>query len=195
MSLPVLAATPWRPRTLVHPGPVHPVRIEHRQAASARHVRLALEPGRTLHEALVEPLARLGIGCASMTLLGGPLASLSYCVATTDPTGVRVAAYGRPIEAGAAVLVFGNATLSRGPEDRPLIHCHAAFALADGTLRGGHVVTDRTRVGDVPIPVLVTAIDGFGLRQGYDDETHMPLVRPVDVPSSSESLQETLHVR
>jgi predicted DNA-binding protein with PD1-like motif len=181
MTDPVLAAAPQRPRTMVHPGPVQPVRIEHREAAGSRHVRLALEPGRTLHDALVEPLARLGIRCASMTLLGGPLASLSYCVATSDPTGERVAMYARPIEAGQAQLVFGNATLGRGADDRPLVHCHATFALEGGLLRGGHVVTDRTRVGAVPISVLVTALEGFTLRQSYDEETHMPLMRPVDL--------------
>ena len=47
-----------RARTLVHPGPVGPIRIEHRHANLGRHFRLALAPGRTLQDAIIEPLLR-----------------------------------------------------------------------------------------------------------------------------------------
>ncbi len=187
----ILAPAPPRPRTMVHPGPVAPVRLQAAQAPAARHVRLALQPGRTLQDALVGPLQALGVQCASMTLLGGPLAELHYCVAVDDPTGERVATYARPIEAGAAFFIFGNATLGRGPDARPIVHCHATFALADGTVRGGHVVVDRSRVGATPIAVLVTTLDGIDLRLSYDDETHMPLMRP----APSDAIQETRHDR
>ena len=168
-----------RPRTLVHPGPVDPVRIVHRHAARGRHFRLALEPGRSLHDAIVGPLGALGVGSASMTILGGGLASLSYCVAPPDPSGARVANYTRPIAAGPALFVFGNATLGKGARGEPLVHCHATFALGDGTVRGGHVVVDRSVVGPVPLAVLVTTLDGFDLRVSFDAETAMPLMRPV----------------
>src|SRR3954462_14230475 len=85
-----------RPRTLVHPGPVGPVRIEHRHANRGRHFRLGLEPGRTLHDAIIGPLLARGVRSASMTLLGGRLSTLLYCVAPPDPTGERVANYTRP---------------------------------------------------------------------------------------------------
>ncbi|HYP33814.1 MAG TPA: DUF296 domain-containing protein, partial [Burkholderiaceae bacterium] len=79
-----------RPRTLVHPGPVGAIRIEHRHANRGRHFRLGLEPGRTLQDAIIEPLLALGVRAASMTLLGGRLSRLLYCVAPPDPTGARV---------------------------------------------------------------------------------------------------------
>lgn len=179
-----------RARTLVHPGPVGAIRIEHRHADRARHFRLALQAGRTLEDALVEPLLALGVRCASMTLLGGRLARLLYCVAPPDPTGERVANYTRPIDAGAATLVFGNATLGRNARGAPLVHCHATFARADGSVRGGHVVVDRSVVADAPIAVLVTSLDGIELRITQDAETHMPLMRPF---AAAATYEETSH--
>ena len=167
-----------RARTLVHPGPVGPIRIEHRHANLARHFRLGLEPGRTMQDAIIEPLVRLDMQAASMTILGGRLEKLLYCVAPPDPTGERVANYTRPIDAGAATLIFGNATLGKNGRGEPLVHCHATFVCEDGQVRGGHIVVDRSVVADAPISVLVTSLDGIELRITQDEETHMPLMRP-----------------
>lgn len=179
-----------RARTLVHPGPVGPIRIEHRHANQARHFRLALEPGRTMEDALIEPLRLLGVRSASMTLLGGELKTLLYCVAPPDPTGERVANYTRPIPAGPATLIFGNATLGKNARGEAIIHCHATFVCADGQVRGGHIVVDRSVVGAAPIPVLATSLDGIELRITQDEETHMPLMRPF---AAAAETQETKH--
>ena len=177
-----------RPRTLVHPGPVGPIRIEHRHANLGRHFRLGLQPGRTLHDAIVESLLGLGVRSASMTLLGGRLSTLLYCVALPDPTGERVANYTRPIDVGAATLVFGNATLGWNGRGEPLVHCHATFVCDDGQVRGGHIVVDRSVAG-ASIPVLATSLDGIELRITHDDETHMPLMRPF--AAAAQRCQET----
>ena len=180
-----------RPRTLVHPGPVGPIRIEHRHANRGRHFRLGLEPGRTLHDAITLPLLRLGVRSASMTLLGGRLSTLLYCVAPPDPTGERVANYTRPIAVGAATLIFGNATLGWNGRGEPLVHCHATFVCDDGQVRGGHIVVDRS-VAASPIPVLATSLDGIELRITQDDETHMPLMRPF--AAQPRPIEETIDV-
>jgi predicted DNA-binding protein with PD1-like motif len=179
-----------RPRTLVHPGPVGAIRIEHRHANRARHFRLGLEPGRALQDAIIEPLKALGVQAASMTILGGRLGRLLYCVAPPDPTGERVANYTRPIAAGAATLIFGNATLGRSTRGEPLVHCHATFVCEDGRVRGGHVVVDRSTVGDAAIVVLATTLDGIELRITQDEETHMPLMRPF---AAASEMEETSH--
>ena len=95
-----LASRPPRPRTLVHPGRFNPVRIQMRQAAQARHIRLALQPGLSLLAALVEPLAAAGVTSASTTILGGFFDRLDYCVAPPDPEGRAIIAYTDPIPAG-----------------------------------------------------------------------------------------------
>jgi hypothetical protein len=183
------AALP-RARTLVHPGPVGPIRIEHRHANRARHFRLGLEPGRTMQDALIEPLMLLGVRSASMTILGGKLERLLYCVAPPDPTGERVANYTRPIAAGPATLIFGNATLGKSARGEPVVHCHATFVCADGRVRGGHVMVDRSVVGSAPLPVLATSLDGIELRITQDAETHMPLMRPF---AAAAEMEETSH--
>ena len=171
------------PRTLIHPGRFNPVRINSLHAARARHVRLVLAPGLTLFEALVRPLASIGIHNASTTILGGYCDQMHYCVAPPDPTGRAVIAYSEPIDAGASYIVFGNATLGRSMTGEPLVHCHAAIRTASGMVKGGHILTERCVVGPVPIPVLVTALDGFELRQAYDPETNIPLLQPFREPA------------
>ena len=175
--MPDLAALP-RPRTLVHPGPYDPVRIRHMHAPCARHFRLALAPGRTLFDAIVDPLLALGLKSASMTVLGGGFERLHFCVAQPDPSGRAVAAYTPPRDAGAAFMIFGNATLGKTERGAPIVHCHAAFRGADGRVHGGHVLGERSVLGPQPIPVLVTAFEGFELRVKMDHETNMPLLRP-----------------
>ena len=182
-----------RARTLVHPGPVGPIRIEHRHANQARHFRLSLEPGRTLADAIIEPLLALGVESASMTVLGGRLERLLYCVAPPDPTGERVANYTRPIDAGAATLIFGNATLGKSARGEPMVHCHAAFVCADGRVRGGHIVVDRSSIAGAPLPVLATSLDGIELRITQDDETHMPLMRPFAATETTTRIEATSH--
>ena len=147
-------------------------------AASARHFRLALQPGRSLFEALVRPLAEQGVENASTTILGGSFAQLYYCVAPPDPSGQAVIAYTRPIDAGAAYMIFGNATIGKSINGSPLVHCHAAIRTHLGEVRGGHILTEDCIVGCYAIPVLVTSLDAFELRQAFDPETNIPLLRP-----------------
>ena len=118
-----LASRPPRPRTLVHPGRFNPVRIQMRQAAQARHIRLALQPGLSLLAALVEPLAAAGVTSASTTILGGFFDRLDYCVAPPDPEGRAIidgndlpqapryvanvtARYGVPLKNGGEIFVY-----------------------------------------------------------------------------------------
>ncbi|PZR14683.1 MAG: DUF296 domain-containing protein [Azospirillum brasilense] len=181
MGYSVTAHVP-RPRLLHHRGSFNPVRIQSLHGRAARHIRLALQPGLSLFEALVRPLAEAGITSTSTTILGGYFERLQYCVAPPDPSGQALIAYSAPIEAGPAYMVFGNATLGRSLQDRPLVHCHAAIRTASGAVKGGHVVTEACIVGRVPIPVLVTSLDEFELRQAHDPETNIPLLQPHRIP-------------
>ena len=167
-----------RPRMLRHVGRFSPVRIHSMHHQSGRHIRLLLVPGLSLYDALVRPLAEIGVTSASTTILGGQFARLEYCVAPPDPSGHAVIAYSPPIDAGAAYLVFGNATLGKDMQGKALVHCHASVRVASGEVKGGHIVPQASIVGAQPIPVLVTALEGFELRQALDDETNIPLLKP-----------------
>lgn len=167
-----------RPRTLVHPGEFNPIRIQSKGAPSARHFRLLLQPGKSLFEGLVEPLAKLGVKSASTTILGGYFEELQYCTAPPDPTKQALIAYGDPIAAGPCYMIFGNATIGKSMQGRPLVHCHSAIRTCDGLTKGGHVLAQFAIVGPHPISVLVTALDGFELRVTFDPETNIPLIQP-----------------
>ena len=167
-----------RPRTIVHPGPYGAVRIEHMQADRGRHFRLSLPQGRSLYDSIVEALASVDVHNASMTLLDGDLEALSFCLARPDVTGRVVASYTAPEVVQSARFIFGNATLGKSHAGAPIVHCHAVFRMADGAVRGGHVLTDKTIVGRTPLNVLATALDGFDLRLTNDEDTGMPLLRP-----------------
>jgi predicted DNA-binding protein with PD1-like motif len=172
-----------RPRMLIHPGTSNPVRIQSRHCLRARHIRLALQPGLTLFDALVRPLAEIGVHNASTTILGGVFSELQFCVAPPDPSGRAVIAYTRPMAAGRCTLVFGNATVGKDTRGEPLVHCHAALRTEAGDVKGGHIVPHLCVIGPQPIPVLVTSLEGFELRVTFDPETNIPLLQPhAEVP-------------
>ncbi len=168
-----------RARAMTHPGQFNLIRIQSEQSKAARHFRAILQPGKSLYEALVHPLKEVGVTNASTTILGGVFTYLEYCVAPPDPRKEAVIRYSRPIVAGKSYLVFGNATLGRSDQDKPMVHCHAALRREDGKVMGGHIIPEKTIVGADPISVLVTSFDGFELRQMYDPETNIPLFQPV----------------
>jgi predicted DNA-binding protein with PD1-like motif len=167
-----------RPRMLLHPGPFNPIRIQSRHSASGSHIRLLLPPGESLFDALVKPLAEAGIRNASTTILGGYFEQLDYCVAPPDPSRRAIVAYTTPIHAGRAYMIFGNATIGKNQHGDPIVHCHAAIRTEDGSIKGGHILTQNCIVAAQPVSVLVTSLDGFELRVMYDHETNIPLLQP-----------------
>ncbi|MDM0115131.1 DUF296 domain-containing protein [Variovorax sp. J22R133] len=169
---------PPRSRTFVHPGPFGAVRIETLCAGQGRHFRLALPSGSSLYDGIVDALASVDVQNASMTLIDGDLDALSFCLARADVTKRVVAAYTKPQSVRGARFIFGNATLGKSPSGAPVVHCHAVFRMADGKVRGGHLLTEQCIVGAHPVMVVATSLDGFDLRISYDEETHMPLMRP-----------------
>ena len=105
-----------------------------------------------------------------------------YCVAPPDPLKKAIIAYTKPIDAGRATMIFGNATIGIGNDDLPIVHCHAAIRTQAGVLKGGHMITDQCIVGPNPIAVLVTSFDDFELRVSFDPETNIALLQPQSRP-------------
>lgn len=167
-----------RARTLVHPGPLDPIRTRSLHSCRGWHIRLMLQPGLSLFDALVAPLHAMGIRSASTTLLGGIYFCIHYCVAPSDPSGKSAVAYTAPIDGEHAFMIFGNATLGKSAQGTPLVHCHAAIRTAAGFVKGGHILASESIVGPVPIAVLVTSLEDFELRVCYDPETNLSLLQP-----------------
>ncbi|MFT3666330.1 PCC domain-containing protein [Piscinibacter sp.] len=165
-------------RRLQQPGPPAALRINARHAAQARHVRLHLPAGASLFDALVQPLARIGIRHASVTLLGGWLERAQYCVSVPDPAGQALLTHGAPLSTGRVGLVTANATLATGVDGRPLVHCHAVLQAPDAPLVGGHLLTPHCLVAAPGLVARVAGFEGFELRAAFDPETRLPLVQP-----------------
>ncbi len=174
-----------RPRTLVHPGPRADLRLAHVAAHGGRQIRLSLTAGTCLHEGLTRTLGAAGVQAAAMALMGGDLAEVAYCLPVPDPEGQLMATYGEPKVLRGASLLRGSATLGQDEQGAPVIHCHASFADEQGHVRGGHVLTPRTVVGQRPVTVLVSVLDGVALRLGFDDETRLNMLKPHAVKSEA----------
>ncbi|WP_394755104.1 PPC domain-containing DNA-binding protein [Rhodoferax sp.] len=172
-----------RSRTLTHPGPFNPVRIQSKRCAKSRHFRLYLQPGLSLFDALIKPLTSAGVGSASVTILGGYFDNLDYCVAPPDPSKSSVIAYTPPIHSGSGFMIFGNATVGKNVDGTPIVHCHAALRTETGAVKGGHIITQTCIVGSQSASALVTTLDGFELRVMFDAETNIPLLQPQEVSS------------
>lgn len=170
----------YRPRTLVHPGAMTSVRLAHVAAHSQRQWRLTLAPGQVLLTALTAALAELNVQAAALALLGGELETVAYCLPIPDPEGQVIATYGSPLVLHNVALLRASATLGQTADGAPVMHCHATFADDQGTLRGGHVLPDRTVIGRRPLTVLATALDGIHLRLSFDPETRLHMLLPSD---------------
>ena len=191
---PVATTTSSRPpltaaRTLQQPGAPAALRIDSRHMARGRHLRLQLLPGHNLFDAVVQPLAALGIRHAAIALLGGWLDRAQYCVSVPDTAGLALLTHSAPITTGPVCLASANATLAQGLDGQPLLHCHAALYATGGAMRGGHLLMQHCWVGGdlggdagAAITARVTPFDGFVLRAAFDDETQLPLVQPFDLP-------------
>lgn len=167
-----------RVRTMVHPGTRADVRLEHVAAQGGRQLRLSLTQGTCLHDGLTRALAAKGVQAAAMALTGGDLQQVAYCLPIPDPEGQVIATYGEPHVLHNANLLRGSATLGQDAQGQPVIHCHASFCDADGAVRGGHVLTPKTVVGERPVTVLVSVLGGVTLRLGFDPETRLNMLRP-----------------
>ena len=168
-------------RTLVHPGPFNPIRITSLQAQRARHFRMNLVAGLSLFDALIRPLQLVGVKNASTTIIGVQFERLSYCVAPPDPSRSAVIAYTKPICAGKAYMMFGNATIGNDGQSNPIVHCHAAIRTSAGSLKGGHIITHESIIGQCATGVvLVTTLDDFDLQVAFDPETNISLLQPID---------------
>lgn len=169
-----------RARTMVHPGPYNPVRLQSRLSDKSSHLRMVLQQGKNLLEALVEPLAARGIYSASTTILGGSFNHLEYCTASAGSPGEHVAFYSDPLIAGPSHFMFGNATVGRNEAGQPVVHCHAVFRDQHGHTKGGHILP-HIGVIEVPPVVIVTPLRGFELRIAFDSETNISVLQPLDI--------------
>jgi predicted DNA-binding protein with PD1-like motif len=173
-------------RTIEHPGPVHPARV---QAAPAhvRAVDVELPRGVTLLQGLADAVRAHGVESAVFSFRGGSLAPMSFVMPALPPSSRHVAYFSDRFEAqGAARLECGSVTFGQR-EGKPSLHCHATWTESDGRRRSGHVLAAESRV-DVPVRLAGWMLDGASFEVSPDAETNFDLLqvsakaaRPEDV--------------
>lgn len=164
-------------RTVSHPGPPHPTRIESHLAGAAE-LTIDLEPGLTLNEAIARPLRRAGLTAAGVTLADTVLHPLRYVIPAHAPDDQHAAFYSdtfsppAPTRIDSANLTWGRRT------DGPFLHCHAIWRDPAGTPIGGHILPLETIVAE-PAQARAIATADAEFLSDPDPETNFSLFRPI----------------
>ena len=166
-------------RTLVQPGPVHPVRID---SLSGERVplRFVLRAGLSLTEALTGPLVEAGFQSATLVIKGGALNPFRYVMPGPADGPEHVAYFTAPRDPiGVTRIEQANATFGWAGK-MPFLHCHAAWIEPDGARRGGHILPGNC------IVCAETEVEAWGFRDirvatAADAETNFKLFGPIAV--------------
>lgn len=162
-------------RTLPHPGPVHPQRIDSVQD-EPRMLAFVLQPGMTLNEALTAPLAAAGIRGGTIAFGGGALSPFRYVMPGPPDSDAHVAYFSAAREpAGETRIERANATFGWNG-DQPTVHVHGAWIEPDGTRRGGHMLPPDCVVA-LPIAAQAWGFAAAEIAVAADAETNFTLLQ------------------
>jgi predicted DNA-binding protein with PD1-like motif len=163
---------------LRHPGPMPAIRWTSIENSAAPSLRLVLQAGRTLRDAVVGPLRDRGVRACALTVLDGELARSAYCLTTTRADIEQVATYREPLETGALRLVGIGGTLGEDEQGEPLLHCHGLLVDAAGHCIAGHLLTERCVIGPTGCIAYVHVLNETRLVLRYDPHIKMPVFQP-----------------
>lgn len=173
-------------RRLTQPGPVHPDRIE---SASAPVVagRFALEPGKTLIDAVAGPIEALGLRAAALDLSGMVLGPMQFVMPTFARTDEHVAYYSDTYRRAGPVRI-DRATATFGFRDGiPFLHCHALWRDGEGRACGGHILAPDTLVAETS-EARVCGTERIAMLSRFDAETNFTLFGPERVAAGEGDL-------
>ena len=163
-------------RSLVQPGPVHPVRIDSFTGESVP-LRFVLRPEVSLHEALTGPLVAAGFRSATLTLRGGALNPFRYVMPGPADDASHVAYFTAPrAPVGVTWIEQANATFGWA-DGKPFLHTHAAWIEPDGTRRGGHILNADSYVCAGAV-VEAWGFTDIRVATAFDPETNFTLFQP-----------------
>ncbi|WP_233235571.1 hypothetical protein [Bordetella sp. LUAb4] len=166
-------------RMLRHPGPMPASRWTSVENPGAPALRLVLPAGRTLYDALVEPLRARGVAACAINLLDGHLTRGAYCLARPLPDIEQVIAYTSPIVLGKDLRMIGaGATLGEDERGTPLLHCHGLLVDAEGRLIGGHLLTEQCVIGSGGCVAYVHDLSVTRLTRRYDPHIQLAVFQP-----------------
>src|SRR5437867_9915708 len=161
-------------RSIEHPGPVHPARIEC-VPANLRAVEAELPPGVTLLQGLANAVQAQGATSAVFSFRDGSFAPFRFVMPALADSPEHVAYFSERFEAaGAAQIESGSITFG-SHDGEPSLHCHATWTESDGRRRSGHVLAAESRV-EVPVRLEGGMLDGAAFQVARDAETNPHLL-------------------
>jgi predicted DNA-binding protein with PD1-like motif len=165
--------------TVTHPGPVSDHRRDVLEGTAQAELRIVIEPGRNLFDALHEVFSKRAVTHARIRIVGGAFSSLYYHTAIPDPAGRLVVTYGQAEELdGGGQIVTAHGIYGLGTDGRPILHLHGALLDRNGSVFGGHLPSPRM-VTRSRVTVWAVALAHAGFRVLYDTETDMSIFQPV----------------
>ncbi len=179
-------------RRIQQPGPALAPRVVS-VAGRGRLVELAIQPGIFLDE-VARAVHAAGSHSATLAISGGAFASLAYVIPALPPDARHAAYYSEVFQPeGESLLRDGQVTF--GTRDgQPFLHCHAFWTEADGSLHGGHILPQETRIAET-IHARAWLVDGFGFAQHHDPETNFTLFSPVEMPKTGHGTEVCFGLR
>ena len=172
-------------RRIQHPGAACAERVQVVKAAT-QQFELALEPGRSLLDAVRLALAPLGVTSAVLSLHGGAFFPLAYALPALSKTPEHAVYFSdrfdalEPVQLECASVTYGLR------DGLPWLHCHAAWTQGDGTRCCGHLLPDQTLVLK-PLSASACLLEGAEFQVRCDEETHFSLFKPEAVGSGLSS--------
>jgi predicted DNA-binding protein with PD1-like motif len=163
-------------RALVHPGPVHPRRIDS-FTGQARRLAYTAEPGVSLLHGLTGPLVNAGFQAATLRFSGASVDPFRYVMPDHASDASHVAYFSAPrAPSGITKIERANATFG-WHLGLPFLHCHAAWIEPDEQRRGGHILNDETILA-APVEVQAWGFDTLRIDTAEDAETNFRLFHP-----------------
>lgn len=164
-------------RTIRQPGPAEPERVQWAEARG-RKLRLDLQPGKLLLEAIGEAFAAQGFASGVLRLPAGlALSPFAYVMPALSQTPEHAAFYSETFRPGGVTRIETGALTFGDRDGAPFFHGHALWREADGTRNGGHILPDQSFLAE-PITVEAIGLDGAVFVAGHDPETNFKLFMP-----------------
>ena len=162
---------------VVQPGPMAAVRVED-FGVPMRRLEFVLEAGRSLVDAVTEPLAAAGITTAGLALKDFRVGPTKYVKPAVSPDKDHVAFYSETFVPERA-LTIEAANITFGSKDgKPFVHCHAFWREESGDLCGGHLLPFDTFLA-APARAVAVGCAGVTMVSEFDAETNFTLFHPV----------------
>lgn len=167
-----------------HPGPLNPSRLDYVELTDVVTEDVILEPGQSLHEAVISAAGIIGGVCGTASLEGGALSKTRFTTGGPAREG-KAANYTYIRDYGATELTMGTCSFGYAEDAPHFVHCHAKFSKnPHGSEMGGHFMAEDCMISE-PIFAKINVFIGNSITKCASAETlHAIFEIDADQPSS-----------